>query len=194
MSEFQLFFSLGREHILDVNGYDHVLFVIALSAVYLTTDWKKVLVLVTAFTIGHSVTLALVALDVFSVNASLIEFLIPVTIFITAACNIWRREQYLTTEMSRLNYYLALFFGLIHGMGFSNYLKGLLGKETSIIQQLFAFNLGLEVGQIIIVIAFMGIGYLMNKQLSVSRKDWILAISSAVAGVAITLMIDTKFW
>ncbi|MEO9805701.1 MAG: HupE/UreJ family protein [Reichenbachiella sp.] len=194
MSDFQLFFSLGREHILDVNGYDHVLFVIALSAVFMASDWKKVLVLVTAFTIGHSVTLALVALDVFSVNASLIEFLIPVTIFITAACNIWRREQYLSEEMSKLNYYLALFFGLIHGMGFSNYLKGLLGKETSILQELFAFNLGLELGQIIIVVAFMGIGYLTDKYLSVSRKDWILAISSAVAGVAITLMIDTKFW
>lgn len=194
MTDFQLFFSLGREHILDVNGYDHVLFVIALSAVFMASDWKKVLVLVTAFTIGHSVTLALVALDVFSVNAGLIEFLIPVTIFITAACNIWRREQYLSEEMSKLNYYLALFFGLIHGMGFSNYLKGLLGKETSILQELFAFNLGLELGQIIIVVAFMGIGYLTDKYLSVSRKDWILAISSAVAGVAITLMIDTKFW
>ncbi|MDW3208990.1 MAG: HupE/UreJ family protein [Reichenbachiella sp.] len=194
MSEFQLFFSLGREHILDVNGYDHILFVIALAAVYLSTDWKRVLILVTAFTIGHSITLALVALDVFSINSSVVEFLIPVTIFITAVSNILRREQYILSDMSRLNYYFALFFGLIHGMGFSNYLKGLLGGETSIITQLFAFNLGLEVGQIIIVIAFMGIGYLMNKYINVSRKDWILAISSAVAGVAITLMIDTKFW
>lgn len=194
MSEFQLFFSLGREHILDVNGYDHILFVIALAAVYLSNDWKRVLILVTAFTIGHSITLVLVALDVFSINSSVVEFLIPVTIFITAASNIWRREQYIQSDMSRLNYYLALFFGLIHGMGFSNYLKGLLGGETSIITQLFAFNLGLEVGQIIIVVAFMGIGYLINKYIGVSRKDWILAVSSAVAGVAITLMIDTKFW
>lgn len=194
MSEFQLFFSLGREHILDVNGYDHILFVIALATVYLSTDWKRVLILVTAFTIGHSITLALVALDIFSINSSVVEFLIPVTIFITAAFNIWKREQYSQADMSSLNYYFALFFGLIHGMGFSNYLKGLLGGETSILTQLFAFNLGLEVGQIIIVIVFMGIGYLMKKYIHVSRKDWILAISSAVAGVAITLMIDTKFW
>ncbi|UXX80940.1 HupE/UreJ family protein [Reichenbachiella carrageenanivorans] len=194
MSDFQLYFSLGREHILDVNGYDHILFVIALSAVYLATDWKKVLVLVTAFTIGHSVTLAMVALDVFRVNSSVVEFLIPVTIFITAVCNIWKRDQYISTDRSRLNYYFALFFGLIHGMGFSNYLKALLGKETSIVTQLFAFNIGLEVGQVIIVVGFMGLGYLMNKYINVSRRDWILAISSAVAGVAITLMIDTKFW
>ncbi|SMD36205.1 HupE / UreJ protein [Reichenbachiella faecimaris] len=153
MSEFQLFFSLGREHILDVNGYDHILFVIALAAVYLSTDWMKVLILVTAFTIGHSITLALISLNVFSINSSVVEFLIPVTIFITAVCNIWKREQYISSEVSRLNYYLALFFGLIHGMG-----------------------------------------YLMNKYIHVSRKDWILAISSAVAGVAITLMIDTIFW
>lgn len=194
MSDFQLFFALGREHILDVNGYDHILFVIALATVYLSTDWKRVLILVTAFTIGHSITLALVALDVFSINSSIVEFLIPVTIFITAASNIWKREQYISSDISRLNYYFALFFGLIHGMGFSNYLKGILGNETSIITQLFAFNLGLEVGQIIIVIVFMGLGYLMNKYIKVSRRDWILAISSAVAGVAITLMIDTKFW
>jgi len=194
MSEFQLFFSLGREHILDVNGYDHILFVIALSTIYLAADWKKVLVLVTAFTIGHSITLALVALDVFSINSSVVEFLIPVTIFITAACNIWKRDQYSTEDTSHLNYYFALFFGLIHGMGFSNYLKGLLGGDTSITTQLLAFNLGLELGQIIIVLAFMSIGYLMNKYISVSRKDWILAISSAVAGVAITLMINTRFW
>lgn len=194
MSEFQLYFSLGRAHILDVNGYDHILFVIALSAAYLAADWKKVLVLVTAFTIGHSITLAMVALDVFSVNSSVVEFLIPVTIFITAACNIWKRDQYIATDKSHLNYYFALFFGLIHGMGFSNYLKALLGKETSIVTQLFAFNIGLEVGQVIIVVAFMGLGYLMNKYINVSRRDWILAISSAVAGVAITLMIDTKFW
>ncbi|MEP2026142.1 MAG: HupE/UreJ family protein [Reichenbachiella sp.] len=194
MSEFQLFFSIGREHILDINGYDHILFVITLATVYLSTDWKRVLILVTAFTVGHSITLALVSMDIFSINSDVVEFLIPVTIFITAASNIWRREQYISSEMSRLNYYFALFFGLIHGMGFSNYLKGLLGGETSIITQLFAFNLGLEVGQIIIVIAFMGLGYLMNKYINVSRKDWILSISSAVAGVAITLMIDTIFW
>ncbi|MEO9965361.1 MAG: HupE/UreJ family protein [Reichenbachiella sp.] len=194
MSEFQLFFILGTEHILDINAYDHILFVIALSAVYQATDWKKVLILVTAFTIGHSVTLALVALDVFSVNSVWVEFLIPVTIFITAAFNIWRREAYLSADMSKLNYYFALFFGLIHGMGFSNYLKGIIGKETSILEELFAFNLGLELGQVIIVTAFMVIGYLMNKYISISRKDWILAISSAVAGIAITLMIETKFW
>lgn len=194
MSDFQLYFSLGREHILDVNGYDHILFVIALCAVYQATDWKKVLVLVTAFTIGHSVTLALVALDIIPINASLIEFLIPVTIFITAASNIWKREQYTTADISRLNYYYALFFGLIHGMGFSNYLKSLLGKETSILEPLFAFNLGLEVGQILIVAVFMGLSYLAGVYLKVKRKDWILAISSAVAGVALTLMIETKFW
>ena len=194
MSEFQLFFSLGREHILDINGYDHILFVIALAAVYHSTDCKRVLILVTAFTIGHSVTLALVALDVFSVNSSLIEFLIPVTIFITAASNIWKRDQYVNAENSHLNYYFALFFGLIHGMGFSNYLKGLLGGESSILTQLFAFNIGLEVGQIFIVVAFMGMAFLLNYKFQVSRRDWITVISSAVAGVAVTLMIDTKFW
>lgn len=194
MSDFELYFSIGREHILDINGYDHILFVVALCTVYLATDWKRVLVLVTAFTIGHSITLALVVLNIIPVNTGLIEFLIPVTIFITAASNIWKRELYIEAEMSRLNYYYALFFGLIHGIGFSNYLKSLLGRETSILEPLFAFNLGLEVGQLLIVAVFMGLSYLANTYLSVSRKDWILAISSAVAGVALTLMIENRFW
>src|SRR5690606_22255662 len=128
MSEFQLYFGLGKDHILDPNGYDHILFVIALCIVYTLREWKKVLILVTAFTVGHSVTLALATLEVISVNASLIEFLIPVTIFITAASNIFRTQEGATVRAMQLNYAYAMIFGLIHGMGFSNYLRSILGR------------------------------------------------------------------
>lgn len=194
MEQFILYFGLGREHILDINGYDHILFVVALCSIYLVHEWKKVLILVTAFTIGHSITLAMAALNVVKVNSSVVEFLIPVTIFITAASNIWKSGSDFSNEKMNLNYFFALFFGLIHGLGFSNYLKSLLGKSESITGPLFAFNVGLEIGQIIIVLIFMGLGYVLNRYYNISRRDWILVISSAVGGVALTLMIDTKFW
>ncbi|MGL1885390.1 MAG: HupE/UreJ family protein [Reichenbachiella sp.] len=190
MTDFELYFTLGREHIMDIMGMDHILFVIALCAIYQPTQWKKVLVLVTAFTIGHSLTLALVVLGWVSVSPSLIEMLIPVTILITAVTNIWTRSKDQSAQKVPLNYFFAIFFGLIHGMGFSNYLQALLGSDSEIVMQLFAFNLGLEVGQIVIVLAFMLLAFVVQGILGVSRKDWILAVSSAIGGIAITLMIN----
>jgi hypothetical protein len=195
MSQFELYFSLGKDHILDyANGYDHILFVIALCALYQMRDWKQVLVLVTAFTIGHSITLALSTLDIISVQAELIEFLIPVTIFITAASNIAKKEDGFSGRAIQLNYVYAAFFGLIHGLGFSNYLKSILGRDKSIISQLFAFNLGLEFGQIIIVAILLIASFILIDLFGVNRRDWKLVISSAVAGIALILIKDKIFW
>ncbi len=194
MSEFQLYFGLGKDHILDPNGYDHILFVIALCALFTIREWKQVLILVTAFTIGHSITLALATLQIIPVNADLIEFLIPVTILITAASNIFRNTEGPTGASLRLNYLYATFFGLIHGMGFSNYLRSILGRDESIITQLLAFNLGLELGQIIIVGLFLVLGFILVDIFGVNRRDWKIVVSSAVAGVAIMLIKDKVFW
>jgi hypothetical protein len=194
MSTFSLYFDLGLTHILDVNGYDHILFVIALCAVYMMGDWKKILIIVTAFTIGHSITLALATLDFISVNPALIEFLIPVTIFITAVTNIFRKQSGIKRQGVQLNYAFALFFGLIHGMGFSNFLRSLLGRDESIVMQLLAFNLGLELGQIIIVAIFLVLSFIVVDVLQAGRRDWKIVISSAIAGIALILMLDTKFW
>jgi len=189
MSEFQLYFTLGQEHILDYkNGYDHILFVLALCAVYLVRDWKKILILVTAFTFGHSITLALATLSIVSVNADVIEFLIPLTIFITAVSNLFKKEELRNSKGIQLNYVFALFFGLIHGLGFSNYLRALLGKDRSILSQLLAFNLGLEFGQIIVVAIFLLIAFLLVDLLTISRRDWKMVLSSAIAGIALILM------
>ena len=194
MSEFQLYFGLGREHILDyINGYDHILFVLALCAVYLTRDWKKILILVTAFTIGHSITLALATMQIISVKTELIEFLIPLTIFVTACSNLFRKEESISKQNIQINYFFALFFGLIHGMGFSNYLRALLGKSHSILSPLLAFNLGLELGQIIVVTIFLIISYILVDWLKVSRRDWKMVLSSAIAGIAFILMKDRMF-
>ena len=195
MSEFQLYFGLGREHILDYkNGYDHILFVIALCAIYVIRDWKRVLVLITAFTIGHSITLALATLEIIRINASWIEFFIPFTIFITAFSNLFKNEEDLSDRNVHANYVYALFFGLIHGMGFANYLHGILGRDESIVSQLLAFNLGLEFGQIIIVVIFLTISFLLVDLFGVNRRDWKLVISSAIAGIALILMKDRIFW
>jgi hypothetical protein len=195
MTEFELYFGLGKDHILDyANGYDHILFVIALCALYQIRDWKHVLVLVTAFTIGHSITLALATLRIINVRVEIIEFLIPITIFITAASNIIRKEDSFTGKSVQLNYFYAAFFGLIHGLGFSNYLRSILGRDKSIISQLLAFNLGLEFGQIIIVAIFLLSSFILVDLFGLNRRDWKLVVSSAVAGMALLLIKNNIFW
>ncbi len=187
-----MYFGLGTEHILDINGYDHILFVISLCVLYILVDWKKVLVLVTAFTIGHSITLALATLQIISFDSALVEFLIPLTILITAVSNLFKSPG--SDGRIQMNYLFAAFFGLIHGMGFSNYLRSLIGKDSSIATQLLAFNLGIEVGQIIIVGVFLIIAAIFISLFGVSRRDWNMIISSAIAGIAITLIIENKYW
>jgi hypothetical protein len=195
MSEFGLYFGLGKDHILDyANGYDHILFVIALCALYVGRDWKKVLILITAFTVGHSVTLALSTLEIVSVRSELVEFLIPVTIFLTAFSNLFKSESSISDKPVQRNYFYAAFFGLIHGLGFSNYLRSILRKDQGIIAQLFAFNLGLEFGQIIIVVLFMSITFIFVDLFALNRRDWKIVISSAVAGIALVLMKDAAYW
>jgi hypothetical protein len=194
MSEFALYFDLGKDHILDANGYDHILFVIALCTLFSIREWKQVLILVTAFTVGHSITLALSTLEIITFDAALIEFLIPVTIFITAVSNIAKKGDGHTGRNLQINYAYAVFFGLIHGMGFSNYLKSILGRDERIITQLLAFNLGLELGQIIIVAFFLVLSFLLVDLFGVNRRDWKLVISSAIAGMALILIKDSFLW
>lgn len=189
MEEFWLYFRLGREHIADLSGYDHILFVVALCLRYTFADWKKLLVLVTAFTIGHSITLALSALNYVSISSTWIEFLIPVTIVITALSNVWQKEKTRESKFP-LIYFLALFFGLIHGLGFSNYLKGLLGKDENIVTQLLAFNIGLEAGQLLIVAAVLIITFVCLQVFKLNRREYIVLLSGAVFGLALVIALE----
>jgi hypothetical protein len=193
MNSFQLYFRLGWQHILDIQGFDHILFVLALCAVYILRDWKKILILVTAFTIGHSVTLALATFNLVQVKTNLIELLIPVTIGITALVTIFKPRPS-TGKGIQLNYFFALIFGLIHGLGFANYLRQLLGKEASLWQPLLSFNLGLEAGQLVIVGSFLLITSIVVEFAGVSRKEWALVISSIILGIAFMLILDAKYW
>lgn len=189
MQDFGIYFELGLQHILDLSGYDHILFVIALCCTYFIKDWRKVIVLVTAFTIGHSLTLALSVFNLIRVDTVLIEFLIPVTILITAFSNVAKRRRR-RTNTDWLIYGYALFFGLIHGLGFSNYLRSLLGKESSIAGPLFAFNLGLELGQLVIVFLVLLVSFIVTGIFAVSRRDWTFFLSAAVFGIALVMALE----
>lgn len=188
MQDFSLYFQLGWQHILDWEGYDHILFVTALCGVYLLSDWKKVVILVTAFTLGHSVTLALSVFNMVRIDTAMIEFLIPVTIVITTLTNILNKRN--RQSVAWLTYSYAAFFGLIHGLGFSNFLKSVLGRQEQITGPLFAFNIGLEFGQLLIVLAVLLLSYIFIRFVGVSRREWNLFLSSAIFGIALIMALE----
>src|SRR4029079_9549138 len=167
---FQVYLKLGFDHISDLKGYDHMLFLVALCAMYSYAEWKRVLVLITAFTIGHSITLALSSLNIIHFNSKLIEVLIPVTILLTALKNLAFEKK--SEKLWSPSYFLPLFFGLIHGMGFSNFFKSLLGQEAEIILPLFAFNVGVEIGQVCIVAVIMLINFIILKGINIKQTHW----------------------
>ena len=229
ISEFLVYLRLGFEHIADPRGYDHILFIVALTAMYTPRAWRQIVALVTAFTVGHSVTLALATLGLIRIPTDLVEFLIPVTIFVTALLNIiavWRRKALQPVQAGSgepqeaangesgpgepqaaansergpgeamraaargqgTRYALALGFGLIHGMGFSNFLRAALGGEASIVGPLFAFNVGLEVGQVFIVAIVLAATALATGLLRVPQRAWVLALSGTSGAVALYLV------
>ncbi len=190
MSTFQLYFTLGLQHIADFKGYDHILFIVVLCAVYQLKHWKKILILITAFTIGHSASLLLATLDLVRISGNLIEFLIPVTILLTAIGNILQRKESYSIGHHKYKYALALFFGLIHGMGFSNYLRALLSDESNLIGPLFSFNLGIELGQILIVSGFILAGIIIINGLKAKSREWNLVISGAGLGISLILIFE----
>lgn len=188
MQDFLFYLKLGWEHIISLDALDHQLFVLALIAVYSYKDLKKILILVTAFTIGHSITLALSILDIVRVPSNWVEFLIPLTIVLTALDNIIMKNK--KQALDKTNYYLALFFGLIHGMGFANTARVMIAKSQSIAIPLLGFNIGLEVGQIVIVCAILILLFIALTLFKINRKDWILFISSGVFALALKMTIE----
>jgi hypothetical protein len=188
MSDFGFYFNLGWEHIISRDALDHQLFILALAAIYLLKDWRQVLVLVTAFTIGHSLTLALTVFNVIHFPSNWIEFLIPCTIVITAISNLFQKN--FTPKSIRINYFLALFFGLIHGMGFANKLRVILAEDQSIGWSLFGFNVGLEAGQIIIVMIVLLISFLFVQLLKINRREWVIFVSAAAFSIALKMAIE----
>jgi hypothetical protein len=193
MFDFQLYITEGFRHISDLGAYDHILFLTALCAIYQFSEWKKVLILVTAFTIGHSVTLALATLKIVFFPTEVIEFLIPVTIIITCLFNFFSKtdSRNMQNQSMSYRYVTTAIFGLIHGLGFSNFLRSMLGKEESIVTPLLAFNIGLEIGQLLIVLVILLLSGIMTNFLRVKQREWTLVLSGTVLGISITLVQKT---
>lgn len=188
MQDFAFYFKLGWQHIISLDALDHLLFILALSAIYLLSNWRQVLVLVTAFTIGHSLTLALSVYKILAVKDSLVEFLIPCTIIITAVFNFFQKD--FTPKSLRLNYFLALFFGLIHGLGFANTIRFMLAKNQGIGWSLFSFNVGLEAGQIVVVICILLLSFLIVNKGQLKRKWWLWALSGVAFCIALKMVVE----
>lgn len=188
MGDFGFYFGLGWEHIISPDALDHQLFIAALCAIYVLRDWKQVLILVTAFTIGHSITLALSVLDVVRFPSKWVEFLIPVTIVLTAFFNVFQKK--FTPRSVRINYFLALFFGLIHGMGFANSIRFMLAQDQQLGWSLFGFNVGLEAGQIVVVLILLLLTQFITGLLRANRREWVLFLSGGIFLMSLKMALE----
>ncbi len=188
MQEFGFYFEPGWKHILGKGALDHQLFIVALAAIYMMKDWKQVLILVSAFTIGHSVTLALSSLNIIKFNNNWVEFLVAFTIAITAISNFFQKE--FTPKSIRINYFLALFFGLIHGMAFSNYIRFSIVDGQSLAWGLFGFNVGLEVGQLVVVLILLLLTQLIVSVLKINRRVWVITLSLIALGFSLKMALE----
>ncbi len=192
MNDFGLYFEIGYKHIADLKGMDHILFVMALCLRYQFADWRKILILITAFTIGHSITLALSVYNLVQYSVKWIEFLIPLTIVITAISNLFVKKFVFKSRFPII-YFLALFFGLVHGLGFSSYLKSLLGTDQNVVRQLLAFNVGLEAGQLLIVTGVLLISFIFVTILKCNRREYLLYVTGGIFALALQMVIERIF-
>ncbi|MCF6213886.1 MAG: HupE/UreJ family protein [Flavobacteriaceae bacterium] len=190
--QFLFYFKQGLFHVLDWSAYDHILFLVALVVVFTLKDWKKTLWLITFFTIGHTLTLALAAYDLIYVKENIVEFAIVVTIFITSLSNLIFQKK--NAGSLNLNIVFALVFGLIHGLGFSSYFKILVGREAGKVLPLISFASGVEVSQAILVIVLLGLSFIGLNIFRISKRDWVTIISAIILGITIPILYSRKFW
>ena len=183
----------GINHVLDINAYDHVLFLIVLTVPYVFKDWKRVLLLVSMFTLGHTLSLVLAAYSVVTVNATIVEFLIPVTILIVALFNVFTSGKGAQKEKVGVLFLSTLFFGLIHGLGFAREFQMFVGESDNKLVLLLEFALGIELAQVIIVFMVLFLGYLVQTIFRFSKRDWIMVISAVVVGLVIPMIMNSDF-
>lgn len=194
MSEFWLYFNLGLHHVLDWRAYDHILFIIVLVAAYNFHDWLKVIWLITLFTLGHTLSLALATYGVVMVRGELVEFLIPLTILLTAIFNLFTAGKNPRNGKIQVLYFATLFFGIIHGLGFSTYFKSVSANVSNKIFPLLEFALGIEAAQIIVVLVVLILSFIFQTIFRFSRRDWVMVISSIVIGFTIPMLLNNIFW
>ena len=195
MSEFLIYFQIGLKHVLDIHAYDHVLFLIALVVPFSFKDWKHIILLITLFTIGHTMALLLSVFGIIAVKVNVVELLIPITILITAFFNLFTAGKSNKKESINLVFFVTLFFGIIHGLGFSNYFKAILGgSATSKLLPLAEFAVGIEAAQIIVVFIVLIISYIVQTVFRFSKRDWTLVMSAFIIGVVLPMIIENEIW
>ena len=195
MSEFLIYFQIGLKHVLDIHAYDHVLFLIALSVPFSFNDWKRILLLVTIFTIGHTTALFLSVFGIIAVKVTVVEMHIPITILRTALYNLFTAGKTSKNGGIDLASVITLFFGIIHGLGFSNYFKSILdGGTISKLLPISEFALGIEAAQIVVVIVVLILSYIVQTIFRFSKRDWALVMSAFIIGVVIPMIVESEIW
>ncbi|MDB4303701.1 HupE/UreJ family protein [Desulfosarcina sp.] len=185
----------GINHVLDINAYDHVLFLVVLTIPYIFNDWKRVLVLVSTFTFGHTLSLVLAAYNIVKIDTVLIEFLIPITILLVALFNVLTSGKSKSAYKNKIGilFFSTLFFGLIHGLGFAREFQLMVGKTGNKLVTLIEFALGIEIAQVIIVFIVLFLGYLIQTIFRFSKRDWVMVISAMVVGLVIPMILNSEF-
>ena len=195
MSEFWIYFNIGLKHVLNIHAYDHVLFLIALTIPYAFKDWRRLLILVSLFTLGHTLALLLSVYEIVYIKSNLIEFIIPITILIVAIFNFFTAGKNNKNESISVIAFVTVFFGIVHGLGFSNYFKTILpGKSVDKLLPLSEFALGIETAQIIVVFVVLILSYIVQTFFRFSKRDWTLVMSAFIIGVIIPLIIQSPIW
>lgn len=195
MSEFWIYFQIGLKHVLDIHAYDHVLFLIALAVPFSFSDWKRIVLLVTLFTVGHTMALLLSVYGIVAIKVNVVELLIPITILLTALFNLFNAGKSSKKESINLIFFVTLFFGIIHGLGFSNYFKTILGgSANSKLIPLAEFALGIEAAQIVVVFVVLVLSYIVQTVFRFSKRDWTLVMSSFIIGVVLPMIIESEIW
>jgi hypothetical protein len=195
MSEFMLYLQIGLRHVLDIRAYDHVLFLIALVVPYHFKDWKKIITLVSVFTLGHTLALFMAVFDMVKINVSLVEFLIPITILATAVHNLFTAGKGGGKSNVSAAVFITLFFGIIHGLGFSNYFNTILaGSPSDKLLPMLEFALGIELAQLAVVLTVLIVSALMQYFIRNSKRNWVLITSSIIIGVVIPMLLESNVW
>lgn len=194
MDNFMFYLQQGFFHVINWKAYDHILFLVALTAIYTFADWKRILILVTLFTLGHTFTLILSAYNIIKINNTYVEFLIPATIFVTALFNMFTAGKSSKKNKLSINLFFAFFFGLIHGLGFAGYFRMIVAANEDKLLPLLEFALGIEGAQIVIVLLILILAFAFQTIFRFSKRDWVLVISSLIIGIIIPMLINNKFW
>jgi hypothetical protein len=194
-AQYSLYFKLGIRHIVDLYSVEYILFLVAITAIFLLKDWRRVLILLGCFVFGYAITFYSAVLNLYRPNIDLVLYLVRLTVFLTALSNILRKKDHFHIRGNiQRNYFLAAIFGLIHGFGFAYYLGDMLGPDVPRLTTAIVFNLGLVLGQFVVLAIFLFLAFLFVNLMGINRRDWVLVISSGIAGVALTMMFEYRYW